>query len=101
MNVNPPDTATVQDISRAGVRCISRIPLPPMTVVALQLELASTTRAGTPSEISCQGVVVRNQVIEHPDGPMFEAAIVFQNLSPEAEAAIDRFVAHRLSSPAD
>ncbi len=99
INVNPPNTAIVQDISRAGVRCTSQIPLPPMTIVALRLEISSPTRDGSPTEIVCQGVVVRNQVIEHPDGPMFEAAIVFQDLSPEAEVAIDRFVADRLISP--
>ena len=100
LELKPANAATVKDISRAGVRCISQMPLPPMTVVALRLEIPSPEGDGTTCEVSCDGVVVRNSVIEHPQGTRFEAAIIFRKLEPAAEAAIDRYVRHRLSSPA-
>jgi hypothetical protein len=101
LDLKPATAATVRDISRAGVRCVTPLPMPPMTVVALRLEIPAPGGDGEPCAVNCAGVVVWNRVIEHQDGPMFEAAILFQDLAPAAEEVIERFVRHRLNSPAD
>jgi hypothetical protein len=96
-----PSAASVHDISRAGVRCISEVPLPAMTVVALRLEIPALDDDRGPTEIACQGVVVRSGVIDGPGEPRFESAIMFQDLDVGAGEAIDRYVYHRINSPTD
>ncbi len=75
-----------------------------MTAVAFRLEIPSSTEDGEIREVACRGVVVRNRVIEAPAGsaadaePRFEAAIIFQDLDPEAQEAIEGFVLQQLNS---
>ncbi len=75
-----------------------------MTAVAFRLEIPSSTEDGDIREVACRGVVVRNRVLEAPDGsmpeaePLFEAAILFQDLDPEAQEAIEGFVLQQLNS---
>lgn len=99
MRLDPVRSATVRDISRAGVSCVTSSPLVPMTVVGLLLEIPVTGGDGY-VEMPCQGVVVRSGVFQDASGTRYESAILFRDLHPAQQAAIDAYVSRRLSSPA-
>lgn len=87
-------SATVRDISRSGVRCVTESLLTPMTLVEFLLELPVGTEKF--EELQCRGVVVRSRVLDEVDGTKFEAAIFFQDLHGDARDRIESYVASRL-----
>jgi len=93
--------ATVRDISRSGVCCVTSNPLSPMTLVGLLLELP-TGRPGGDDHVPCpcRGVVVRCRALDDVKGPSYETAILFQDLEPDAVDMIGSYVDGQLSSPA-
>ncbi len=96
-------SAKVEDVSRAGVRCLVSEPVAPMTVVGLLLEIPVEGEEGDSYyEIPCKGVVVRCDAVPgEGEEPRYEAAILFQDLTPEASRFLETWVNAHLSSPAD
>ncbi|MHC4859452.1 MAG: PilZ domain-containing protein [Planctomycetota bacterium] len=94
-------SATVRDISSAGVCCVTSGPLSPMTLVGLLLELP-TGRSGEDAyvELPCEGVVVRCRVLHEPDDSRYETAILFKDLPEDSREILETFVDRRLNSPA-
>ena len=97
VRLGPSALARVRDISRAGVRCITRTPLSPMAVLGLTLELPAGESF---VELSCRGVVVRTVSVPDESGPQWEAAVLFTDLTDDQRSTLDRFVRRSLNSPA-
>jgi len=87
-------SATVRDISRSGVRCVTESLLTPMTLVEFLLELPTGDQGY--EELQCRGVVVRSRVLDEDDGTKFEAAILFKDLDGDARDRVESFITSRL-----
>ena len=102
VRMGPLASVVVRDLSLSGVRCLSRYPITPMTMVGLRLEVPTGEDGPEAvSEITCQGVVVRCRVLEEGDEPRYETAILFQDLPPPDRERMSRYISSRLESTPD
>lgn len=64
------------NVSRSGVCCLMAEPIPLFTRVSVALRAA---QSGETAELECEGIVVRQEEVETPEGDLFETAIFFQD----------------------
>lgn len=88
--------AQTKNLSAAGAYCTVERFIPPMTKVALRLEIPDGGRSRT---IRCAGVVVRaDPFIATTERGAYHLAVFFTDLSERDRTAIGRFVQRRLSA---
>lgn len=88
--------AETQNLSIAGAYCLMDRFLPPMTKLALDMELPTAPR---PSRVRCTGVVVRAEpVVADAEHGKYHIAIFFTDLSDRDRAAITEFVRQRIAA---
>lgn len=68
------------NISLSGICCLMAEPIPLFTRVSvgLQVPLGKSENAGA-RVLECEGIIVRQEEVETPEGDLFETAIFLQN----------------------
>ena len=94
--MGPLASASVRDVSLAGIRCLTSDPITPMTVVSFLLEIPTGDDEQAFYEVPCEGVVVRCAPAE--EDARFDVAILFRELSVEAFRFLEAYVDDRLRS---
>jgi hypothetical protein len=82
------------NVSTSGAFCTVPRDIPLFTRLALRLEIPGGGASGaTPTEVLCQGVVVRHEEVALPEGGQEHSiAVLFEHISPRARAALEAFV---------
>lgn len=93
----------VKDISKAGVCCLMKTPIPVMTEVNVRLQIPRED--GSTTEVNCDGAVVRcdghmPSTGDNPKSgartPVYEVAIFFVHVDEEGMEIISNYVYSRL-----
>ena len=87
--------AETLNVSASGAYCLLDRFIAPMSKLQLRFELFNGSRL---VKVSCSGVVVRVDPVAGPNGPRYQTAVFFTELSERNRAAITRFVQRRLTS---
>ncbi|MBK8166095.1 MAG: PilZ domain-containing protein [bacterium] len=94
-----PRPATLQtiNISSSGIYFRSDHFIPPMTRLAMEIEVAvpseGTAETGT-ATVPCEGLIVRvTPEVETPGCTDYEVAVFFTSISPEGMANLERHIA--------
>ena len=88
------------DISTSGIRFRTPEPLPMMSRVQIGLELPAS---GSSGPVAMNGVVVRSDLRPddagnpEPEGGPYETAIFFDDLPPQAQTQLTRFLENRVN----
>lgn len=86
----------IHDLSSSGIRFRAPAALPLLSRVQIALQLPDTEAEGASITVAISGVVVRCAETEAGDGPPYDTAIYFEDLSEPAKRQISRFVTARL-----
>jgi hypothetical protein len=87
----------IHDLSGSGIRFRAPAALPILSRVQIALELPDAEGgARSSTTVAISGVVVRCVESTGGDGPPYDTAIYFEDLSEPAKRRISRFVAARL-----
>lgn len=88
------------DLSAAAFRCVCDQALPPFARVEVVIKLPDSApdQPGDSVSIECDGIVVRREDVEGPEGSArYRVAVFLDHTTPEQRALLDRVVGQHLA----